>query len=811
MKLYIFKLIFTFLAISLFSCSDEKIRETELEAFIAPDAILVVKFNDYNSWKENLKTQSFLSKQKKSPLKEIFNIDDLQTIIELPDEAILSYNVLGKDEAIKTIAFQNREKDSLLLQSKISYEYEGFKINELSSEKENYFIVNINENNILSNSKIILENVVRNYTNDIKTPIKVSKLLNGLSEDSPSVILRTESFSKLFGPYFKNNFPEQLLGLSDYLGFDLKIDDKKIFLGGIVFNTKQDNWSVFKNIKAKESLIAEVLPKSFVQAKSILVSDYYTLYPTNKATEKPIERDSLLNNIIEVADIQFSDGFSKVFVSENIEQTYSILENVSKPKSEFSSIKIREFEDKSKLGNILYPFLKKETLEYFIVINDFLITSDKVETLENIIIQVNNGNVLANDVNYENHMEDLYSKSHMLWFVNMNQDTEHLENVVSSEYLKEFKALNWEKHELIVSQFMVENSFAYLNILQKQTPKSENLIEVDQQIRIKHDKALASSPQFFKNWRTGQIDLVYQDTDNFLHLKDTKGNLIWSKKLESRIVGDIFTIDIYQNKRLQLVFTTENSVYVIDKNGNDVSPFPLKSKDNITQSLSVFDYDNNGKYRFVVVMDDKVRMYDKKADRVRGFKFNRSKDPIAYPLKHIRMGNKDYIVAQENSGKLNILNRRGKDRIKIAKDFRHTENPWFEHKNKFLSVNDKGDILEIDGQGKISTNKKNWLNAKFDATAEHFAEMSENKLIIDNNTIELPFGLYTKPIIMTHHVGIADIQTQKIYIYDFEGNLLNGFPTFGEKINDYYYQDNSLILLCQDEDDALLVYRSIYK
>ena len=48
-----------------------------------------------------------------------------------------------------------------------------------------------------------------------------------------------------------------------------------------------------------------------------------------------------------------------------------------------------------------------------------------------------------------------------------------------------------------------------------------------------------------------------------------------------------------------MAFATKNNIHIIDKNGNEVSPFPIESRDDITQSLSVFDYDKNGKYRFV--------------------------------------------------------------------------------------------------------------------------------------------------------------------------------------------------------------------
>ncbi len=811
---FLFKttLILLILVSGLLSCSEEKREKIELNALIAPDAVMHIHFKDFKKWRENLNNQSFLSKQKTLPFQEALSVKTFEEVINIPEEIFLSLNLLGKNEPIKTLVFQQKENDSLKLEAKSKYDYDGFTIQEIATKDQPVFSASVENFQILSDSKIILENIIRNYTNQIKPKEDIIKLFDGLSAGSPSVVIHTKLFSKLSTNYFTSPFPEQYLSLSDYLGFDIKIDTEKILFSGITFHAKKNNdWHKFKNVKPDESLAAEVIPSSFVHAKSIICSDYYQLYPNNLATENPKQKDSLLLDIKEVFEIEFANAHSKVFHSKNIEQSFEKLEDISKPFSEFSAVKIHEFTDSKILSELFYPFLKKQSLKYFFIYNDFIVSSEKTETLENIIIQINNENVLAKDPNFKNHIEDLYSKSHILWFTNMKQQSDFFEKNITSEYRRDFKKTDWKAHDFIVSQLIAEDNFAYLNILQRKQAPIKSKASVNQQIRIKHDNDIISKPQFFKNWRTGQYDIVFQDTQNILYLKDTKDNLIWSKKLDSRIIGDIFTIDIYKNKRLQLAFATKNKIYIIDKNGNDVSPFPLDNKDEVTQSLSVFDYDKNGEYRFVVVMDDKVRMYDKEAKRVRGFKFRRSKDPVAYPVKHMRMGSKDYIVVQEKSGLLNILNRRGKERIALPKDFRHTENEWYEHDDKFVSVNDKGNILEIDQSGNIKTIKKDWLNPKFDASAKHFAEMSENELIINNNTVELPFGLYTNPRIMDKHVGIADIQAQKIYVSDFDGNMVDGFPTFGKVINDYYYSGDYLYLLCQDEDHAMLVYKTRYK
>lgn len=61
--------------------------------------------------------------------------------------------------------------------------------------------------------------------------------------------------------------------------------------------------------------------------------------------------------------------------------------------------------------------------------------------------------------------------------------------------------------------------------------------------------------------------------------------------------------------------------------------------------------------------------------------------------------------------------------------------------------------------------------------------LSDNLLSIKGRTIEIDFGMYTKPEIYyvnnKIYITFTDTQTQKLYIYDSNSNLLPNFPIFG--------------------------------
>ena len=83
------------------------------------------------------------------------------------------------------------------------------------------------------------------------------------------------------------------------------------------------------------------------------------------------------------------------------------------------------------------------------------------------------------------------------------------------------------------------------------------------------------------------------------------------KKFESRVISDIYQIDMYKNSRLQFVFLTIEYLYIVDVKGNIVKK--TANKENTSKKyLSVFDYDKNKNYRLVVQEGKTVSMYDSK-------------------------------------------------------------------------------------------------------------------------------------------------------------------------------------------------------
>lgn len=205
-------------------------------------------------------------------------------------------------------------------------------------------------------------------------------------------------------------------------------------------------------------------------------------------------------------------------------------------------------------------------------------------------------------------------------------------------------------------------------------------------------------------------------------------------------------------------------------------------------------------------------MYDSKGKIVRGFGFGKAASEIVQAPQHIRMGNKDYIVFPEKNGKLNILSRQGNQRVKVNADLDFSENQWYEHKNHFVSINSEGELLKIDERGTITREPTDFEVPPFlTATEDVLVLHSENTLKINDTIITLDFGLYTKPQIFQingkSYIAITDTQLQKVYVFNKDATLLQGFPVYGTSSADLFpANDGTINMSVLGDEETVLLY-----
>jgi hypothetical protein len=290
--------------------------------------------------------------------------------------------------------------------------------------------------------------------------------------------------------------------------------------------------------------------------------------------------------------------------------------------------------------------------------------------------------------------------------------------------------------------------------------------------------------------------------------------LLWRKKLDSNIVGDIKQVDLYKNKKFQMAFRTENKFIILDRNGKIVNPFSISlPKSEIIQPISVFDYDNNKNYRFVLAQGNSIRMYNSKGKIVKGFNFTNSNSDIINSPIHIRIKNKDYIIVQESNGKLNILDRKGNSRINLKQKINFSKNKVYHYLDTFTTTNNKGQLIQIDEKGNLVLSNLNLdNNHEIESDFESLITFSKNILTIKGIPITLPYGNYFKPKLFylnkSLYVSITEKDENKVYLFNDNGIIINGFPIFGNSPIDISNSDSdkALEIIVKSEEDGFIIY-----
>lgn len=97
-----------------------------------------------------------------------------------------------------------------------------------------------------------------------------------------------------------------------------------------------------------------------------------------------------------------------------------------------------------------------------------------------------------------------------------------------------------------------------------------------------------------------------------LILRDHVGKTLWEKTMEGTIQDRVEQIDFLKNNKLQMLFTIGNRLYLLDRLGRNVSPFPRSYTTSILYGPYVFDPLENKDYLILLVHQDNVlRCYNR--------------------------------------------------------------------------------------------------------------------------------------------------------------------------------------------------------
>ncbi|MBL4655935.1 MAG: DUF3352 domain-containing protein, partial [Bacteroidia bacterium] len=661
---------------------------------------------------------------------------------------------------------------------------------------------------------------------------------------------------------------------------DLKIKENALMFNG--FTASNDSLPTYMNIFLKQEPqkinVTKFLPQntaalmyfglsdfpSFYKDYSEYVKNYDYLDAFKNALDKlstdyniSVEQDILpwVGNeyafaLIEQANVARELTPAAFVHCKNVEQALksfeSIIKNVKKDLNEEDvEMEIRSYFDEynghtikylnmpNLLGLLFGDIFKTIETPYYVVVEDYLIFANDPKTIYQIIDRINAGRTLSKDPRYLKFTENISEEANFYLYINSPKVLRLVKQFASDEFQKKIEENlpYFKKFSHIGMQLSTSNDMFYSTIyLQYDKSLKENTRLVWQR---KLDAPAMTPPQIVTNHYTNEKEIIIQDSTNRLYLISSSGAIIWKIQLKSAVKSKVRQIDFYNNNKIQYLFNTQKQIHLIDRKGRKVENYPINLKAPATNGLSLFDYNNKKEYRIFIACDNQVYAYKANGKLITEWGPRNVKGTITKEIQHLRVENKDFIIALTNSGNIHIMDRRGKTRVKVKDKIPSvSNNPLIiSHKGTIESV----EILCTDTTGLIY---KTYLSGK--SSTKHIGEHTSKHLfqyydinsddvneyifvdkgklrVFENDSTELFTYWFNSNITTpiqnfnfggTGKISISSYSTNEVFLFNEDGTIFNGFPLKGStsSATTDLLHDGSLKMVVGSLDGNLYVY-----
>jgi len=790
----------------LISCHQEiNNKPTDSTKAIPINSDLIIRLDNINKISEKMETFMWWNKLKEVDFfsTQIKNLNEINKVFKfnnLPHSKpiYISSTLFNKDNPslllttsiaeLETSLTQLINQKSNLITSTSLYEeveIKQIKITHTNQINFHFFYAIHHGVLMLSFSEILIQESIRQFKrNENLFHIQpVEKLDQNLPKYSDiNLLVKTAFLEQIIG--HKNIF----LNSKTWSLFDVEIDEESLLLTGV---TNRGDITYLKNSKysdAKKSNIESIMPRHIKGFYNYQINNHSDLnevmniivdgphknnYHLSYEQWKPKEINTAYNHypFDNISYLIFQPTTKKECL-KNLKSTH---DNLDVPET-YTHYQIHKINPKKlNIEGWFNQITKNWNNIYYIMHEQHVITSDSKKKLKSLINNISSHQTMETTNALNKINAKMGGKSHTSFHLNFTTEDEKWHQVFNSVASKNIGSSDY---------FFNSICFLYKN------KDVENVTIWN--FNLKHE--IQNKPQIVKNHYTNEMEIFAQDINHHIYLIDKDGDLIWTKELGHKIIGNVHQIDMYKNNKLQYLFNTTDSIYVIDRNGQNVQPFPLKSQYPMSIPLALFDYDKVRNYRILVPMGNHLNMYNQKGEIVSGWKLKKTNTNITCTPEHFQLFNTDYIIISEEDGTLNILNRRGENRLLIEeKVYRSThpinlmKGPTIET-SKMTTVDQEGKIIQFLFDGTVSN-----LNPKSLEKVDTYIQQENYTIITKNETLSysskenqfdynFKYGSLSRPTVFHYHdslfIAVKHNETNLIYILNKSG-AIHKRPFFG--------------------------------
>ncbi len=477
---------------------------------------------------------------------------------------------------------------------------------------------------------------------------------------------------------------------------------------------------------------------------------------------------------------------------------------------------------------------------YFTVYKGHAFFANDVNTIRDILGKVNAGLVLAGNPTYVDFAQEVSSTNSLYIYANPTRMGELMPAILLNSVL-EGKGSGYKNFTPVGLQYSYDEG-VFFTIAMLQYRAGGGSIAIDEMDTISDGLAsdilawrlplgaqVIGSPQLVTNHNTGELEVFVQDANNNIYLINRAGKVLWKKAIDGAIMGDVYQVDLYKNNKLQLIFNTQQKVYLFDRNGEYVEQFPVALTAKAVNGMFLMGDKQSFQY-FVACEDYKVYGYTANGKPLQGWNPKPRVGTIPYPLQFTTSQGKEYLILTNKDGTLLFYNRNG-DRIekpiRLEAEF---SQPFFvyEHNKTFSLVNASSEriLFSVNAKGEVKEIKDEkmppylyFAGAVVDSSLQYFFVAADMVTFTSPELVTLNTFAPTQPIDQPMQLfalgskrdllGLTSTAGNQVYLVDVAGKLLPGLPLKGNTAMalGHLFDSDKLTLIVGDADGNLNAYR----
>lgn len=295
-------------------------------------------------------------------------------------------------------------------------------------------------------------------------------------------------------------------------------------------------------------------------------------------------------------------------------------------------------------------------------------------------------------------------------------------------------------------------------------------------------------------------EVFVQDAKNTLYLIGKNGKVLWKRAFDSPIMGNIYPTDFYRNGVYFYLFNTQNNVYLIDHEGQNVLGYPIKLSAKANAGLALIDFEGDNNYKFYIPCgQNKIYGYEYSGRPLPMWNPKSGLGLVSHPLIYIKHKDKKYLVAAGHKGDVFLINKDGGIVKKIALGSPIINAPqayWRDGQPYIICTTQNSKTYFISLLGDFSAHS--YVNMSFSSDftiADICDDTMGEKIFMSNNKVyaygrlkrifditfapeELPSHVFAIRLYSSKYdaVGVYSKKAGKIYLLNGQGKFFPGFP-----------------------------------